>query len=234
MIIKRQILYFHYIICSEEKSLIKKVFLAQKKCPSKYDWVQSLEKSLKILDLNEIEISKMTESRLGKILDEKIKGLQFKELLEEKKNKKKMDGLEYKELKMAPYMRPNFHLSEIDLKILFFKWRTNMLDVRENFKGTEVKHCRLLCGSLETQEHLFLCTKIGATQVNIQDLNCVNLKACRKTLNTLKDNINKRNILFRKCKTKIFNQNKKKKIIVKKKIEKYRILKHKIRDNTKK
>ena len=160
----------------------EKNIFCPKKCPSKKDWYQSIKISLKILELNEVEVAKMSNTRLERILNDKIRDLQFEELIEEKKNKKKMDHLEYKELKIAPYLRANFHLVDIDLKILFFKWRTNMIDVRVNFKGNSIKNCRLSCGSIETQEHLFLCPKIGVVPVDIQKLNFEDLKESKNIL----------------------------------------------------
>ena len=65
--------------------------------------------------------------------------LQFHDLMEEKKNKSKISNLVYEDLKMAQYLSANFIITEKDLNILIFKWRTHMIVVKNNFRGKKKK-----------------------------------------------------------------------------------------------
>merc|ERR1711949_59297 len=67
----------------------------------------------------------------------------------------------YKKLEMEEYLKPGNNLT-IQEKQFIFKARTNMLNVKSNFKiGQSDLNCRHGCNVPENQQHILDCAAIG-------------------------------------------------------------------------
>lgn len=143
----------------------------------------------------------------------KIYILQLEELNEEKCTKTKLLHLTYKTLSTASYFKASSKLPQKDLKILIFKWRTKMLAVKTNYKSKESDDkCRLNCGKIENQDHIFTCNKINESPKYelIGKMNSENLDNLKCASEVLKNNLDRRNELHRKIIFKVNNSKKRK------------------------
>ena len=73
ILMKRRIIYLHYILHQDKKSLLFKVFQAQKSNPVHGDWCLTVEEDIEYLQLNLSldQISDMSETSLKNILNKK-------------------------------------------------------------------------------------------------------------------------------------------------------------------
>ena len=100
-------------------------------------------------------------------MGKKINSSAFEYLKSIQQSHTKVKHIPYKKLNIAPYLTDSrFHIDE---KILLFKLRTSMSDVKGNFKNGLVDISCGLCQENEpqTQEHLLSCTELIN---NCQDL----------------------------------------------------------------
>ena len=110
----------------------------------------------------------MKKTVFKKIVRGKIIEAAFKYLTEKKKQHSKLNYIKYDMLKIQKYLTIEKFTNEN--KILLFKLRTRMVDVKINFKNkysTANLRCRLCHGEDESQEHLLDC--------NVLILNCLEL-----------------------------------------------------------
>ena len=168
-IIKIQVLFYHYILCQEEDTIIFQFLEAQKRHPIKGDWIQGVQKNMKYINLtlSENELKQMNKKHLKVILTRKIyeKSLQYLKDLRQSKGKQ----IKYEKLKMAEYLMPyDFNLS-IEDKRQMFSLKNRMVNIHENFpsKGLD-KMCKAGCDTEETIQHIYMCDKYDYKHIHTE------------------------------------------------------------------
>ena len=160
ILLARRVNFLHYIMNEEESSLLKSFFNAQVKSPVKGDWVLTVERDLKELQINQsfLEIGQTSKIRLKNIICEKIKMKAFNYLSELKENHSKVRKIKHSELKLQPFLASKHSEMTIKEKRFAVAARTRMLELKANFKvGAADTKCRRCEGEEETQEHLLHC-----------------------------------------------------------------------------
>ena len=157
----RRLLYYWDILHKNESELVKKVFYSQKKFAVKNDWVLQIQCDLNEckIDLTETEIFEMSKYSFKKLIKEKIRILAADYLINQKEKHSKSNNLEYSK-EMQVYLR-NESL-KIREKILLFRLRNRLIDVKMNFKRkyNNDLQCRLCKKEEESQIHLTQCEVI--------------------------------------------------------------------------
>ena len=117
-----------------ENTLMKKVFNAQVKSPSKGAWASEVRVILRELKIEKSfeEIKVTPKHELSKIVKLAIKNNSFTYLKAIQKQKQKGRDIRYTKLELQPYMIPreNFNLK---LQRLLFALRTKMNQIKANF-----------------------------------------------------------------------------------------------------
>ena len=134
-VMKRRLIFLHYILNEKDDSLINRVFKAQEKNTSKNDWIVKVIEDMKDLEicltLDQIEDAPIQQ--LNTLIDEAIKEKSFEYLKGEKnKNKEgKVSHIVFKSHSIQEYLKSKD--ASIDLKKFIFILRCRMLDIAGNF-----------------------------------------------------------------------------------------------------
>ena len=194
---KIQILFYHYILNQDEKSLIYQFLQTQIKYQTtKGEWINCLKSSMSSLDiqLSDIELKSMKKPKLNQILNERIRLKSLEYLL--KLRKSKGSELLYKKLEMASYLLPNDSTLTISDKKLFFAIQNRMINIHGNFSSRKLdKFCKAGCNELETMEHIYNC-KILNSNINIipyEQIYYGSLQQQIEIFKIMKTNLEKRN-----------------------------------------
>ena len=104
---QRKILPLKHILTQDKNSLLKKVFIAQLKFPSKGDWTSEVTQILKELNTQKTldEIKDISKNQLSKIVKFAIKKNAFNYLISIHKQKQKGKEIIYKQLSLQPNLR---------------------------------------------------------------------------------------------------------------------------------
>ena len=150
-----------------ENSLMKKVFNAQLKYPSKGDWISEVRIILKELKIEKTfeEIKEMPKNKLTKIVKLSIEKSALTYLINIQKQKQKGKEINYTQLLLQPYMRPR---ENINLKSQreIFALRTKMNHIKANFCSSKyIEKCNK-CNFEMDNSHLFKCTRKNITNIN--------------------------------------------------------------------
>ena len=168
ILMAQRVNFLHYIMNEQESSLLKSFFNAQVESPVKGDWVQTVEKDLKELQINQsfLEIGQTSKIRLKNILREKVKTKAFNYLAEIKETHSKVRTIKHSELKLQSFLASNQGEMTIKEKQFAFAARTRMLDLKTNFKaGAADTTCRRCEREEETQEHLLYCPALSDSSI---------------------------------------------------------------------
>ena len=154
----RRINYFYYLLNRDKNEMINKFFMTQWLNPTRGDWTETLKQDL--LDFGMPEDFQYYKSKSKFIIKNEVKRnskqYALKILSKQKKCHKKMNNLEYKELKTQNYFFINgLKIEEIQN---VFKFRTRMTKIGGNYKGKEgVNKCPLCDEHMDVQEMLINC-----------------------------------------------------------------------------
>ena len=158
----RRLGYYHHIINRNEHELIRKGDEAQKRKPAKDDWVNSIKNDKILLEIDEDDNKYKTikPKKFKSKIKIKIREKTFNYLKEKQMNHSKVKEIKYETFKQQKYMS-NYSFTQNDIDLLF-KLRTNMIDVKMNFKGMYEKYSCDLCQKdvPQTQVHLTQCEAI--------------------------------------------------------------------------
>ena len=107
VIMKRRILFLHYILNQNENSMLYKFFETQRKTKKPKDWICTVQQNLKDLGLEETfqEIRNMKKLTLKRMLNIAITKKACERLLEMKEKHSKLKNLKYSNLKMQNYQK---------------------------------------------------------------------------------------------------------------------------------
>ena len=166
----RRIMFLHYLLQQNEKSLLYSFFQKQHECPSKGDWWLDVQKDLIELKLTTSldEISKISKLSFKSKIKVAIQEAAFEFLKCSKNEKSKLKDLLYDELKIQKYFNSDDLLTSE--KKLLFQLRTRMLNVKENFKNAHLDLVCPLCQTKnDTQQHLLECQIILKDSCSVVD-----------------------------------------------------------------
>jgi hypothetical protein len=169
LIQSRRIGFLKYILDQEESTLVNKVFKAQENDPKQGDWVTSVKKDLRKLNIkftmNEIKnMSKFTFKQITKEACEQAALKNLKMQIKTKGNK-----ISYEQLEMQNYLKADSDLN-LEEKKMTFKIRTEMTDLKMNMKNKHEKYTCVACEikdeiTNETQEHVYICKNINKEEM---------------------------------------------------------------------
>ena len=143
--------------------MIFKFFESQRKNKSSKDWVTTVLKDMKKLNLNMSfeEIGSMKKSMFFNIIKRKTEheAIKYLEKLKEKHSKVKL--LKHPVLKMQEYLMPNDIKMKIEDCQGIFMLRSRVTAVKINQRNRYENHECEVCGLFdETQEHILNCKEI--------------------------------------------------------------------------
>ena len=154
----RRVNFLHYLLKSDENSMLNQFFHTQHKFPIKDDWTLQVSQDLKDLDIPEnfkVIKSKSKES-FKKLVKKKVREFAFNTFIKQKEGHSKLENLEYKELKPQDYLMSK-EISVEQAQILL-KFRTRMAKYGKNYKGTHKTHlCQLCWKHPDSQDKIFEC-----------------------------------------------------------------------------
>ena len=163
LIMKRRILFLHYILNEERTSMLYKFLIAQIRNKKKKDWISQVLDDLKKLELSENleQLKIMKTSTLKTLLNKLIKELAFNELTQKKENHSKVRNIMHTAFEMQNYLKSNTIKTTQEERQEIFRLRCKVTDVKSNFKG---KYDNLECNICEkeeeqTQKHIIECIK---------------------------------------------------------------------------
>ena len=171
VIMKRRLLFLHYLLNLKKDEMLSKVFWKMTKSSLKNDWILKAKENLKELgmDENNFDIIKVKKKKkFKKELRIAIKKRAFNYLIEKikKDDMKKIKNIKYKNLEMQKYLKTGKIYT--NRKKLLFKIRTKMLNVGKNY-GRNVL-CPICLKEEDNQIHLTKCIII-LNSLTIQDSN---------------------------------------------------------------
>ena len=166
IIMSRRLMFLHYIMNEDDKSLVKQVLLAQIEYPVKNDWILTVREDFEELEiaLTLDDIEGLGKDMFKSFIDKKIEKRALDYLNEIKAKHTKVSHILHKELKTQNYLKASGN-NDTKLSKFIFHARTRMLDVKENYRNRYVNertqtNCALGCAELDTQEHLLFCKKL--------------------------------------------------------------------------
>ena len=151
-------MYLFQLLTTDESSLVSQVFQKMVSSPKRGDWVQTVMKDLKDLNikLSFSQIAALKKSRFKKIVIDSIKMACFLSLVKEKESLKKGKELQYTGLETQAYLHPDSGLSIENMrKIYHIRCREPQLKC--NYPSAyKDRNCPYEgCVSEDTQYHLF-------------------------------------------------------------------------------
>ena len=173
LIKKRRLMFLFYILKQDPQSLIYKFFQSQKNHETSKDWVTTIRKDLKELNINMNfdDIQSMKKSEFKKMINQKIE-MKTKNVLNEKKsNHSKVKNLQHNDIGIRKYLKHGQTQILVEERQLIFKLRTQMTNVKMNFRGMyDSFQCEICYEEDESQQHIMECRKLNEiSHENIPD-----------------------------------------------------------------
>ena len=133
--------------------------MQQKKTMYKGDVHQLVLQDMELLDISENELKTMNKLNLKETLKKRVPEVAFQYLINIAETHSKVNHGMYKNLDGMQYFED--HRISAEQAKLLFKFRTRMVNVRNNFRNNYTCSSCPLCGiHQDTQEHLFDCIMI--------------------------------------------------------------------------
>ena len=102
----RRIMYHRDIVSRNDTELVKKIYMAQKENPMKYEWIKLLEKDFELIGetADDSKIKLMKKKKYKKIIKEKVTKAAFESLQAKKNSHSKVKNIIYDKLKPQTYI----------------------------------------------------------------------------------------------------------------------------------
>jgi hypothetical protein len=155
-IMKRKILFLHYIL--QQEKMVYKVFQATRENPLKNDFVQTCESYLKQLDINMTfkELGKLSTWSCKKLVKMKTSEAGFRYLINLKNKQSKISNIQHSDLIIQEYLLDGNKNNE--LAKVIFKARAMCLDIKTHKKWKYKDDICIGCGKKsETVEEFLSC-----------------------------------------------------------------------------
>ena len=138
-------MYLYHILHRSKNELIRKVYEAQKIDTVNDDWVQTVEKDMKELNIDIKDLNNLKKGKFKKKLKGKIVEFSFKYLKNIAKSQSKASLVSYKKLQVQNYLVSSKFSNK--QKMILTGLRTRMIDVKDNFKNKYQSNLNCdLCG----------------------------------------------------------------------------------------
>ena len=150
-------LYSFYILKQDQQSLIYKFFQSQKNHQTSKDWVTTVRKDLKELNMNTNfdEIQLMKKCEFKKMIKQNIEIEAKNDLNAKKLNHSKVRNLQHNNIGMQKYLKHGQTQISVEERQLIFKLRAKVTDVKMNFRGMyEEFQCDICHEENEPQRHI--------------------------------------------------------------------------------
>ena len=131
-------MYLHHILQREDKKLVRRVFDAQKKSPTKGDFVELVTEDLIKIEESEDSIKVLSKGELKKVVKTKMSEIVLLDLQDKQKNHSKIKNIQYKDLKLQEYMAsPQMTNTMVETMVAL---RSSMVrGVKQNFVSSSVR-----------------------------------------------------------------------------------------------
>ena len=159
VIASRRIMYLQHILSRKEKELIKRVYEAQKKSPTKGDFVELVDEDLRLIEETEESIQVLSKQQLKKIVKSKISEVVLVVLKDKQTKHSKIKDIQYTHLKAQEYITSR-HMTNSMVETMSALRSSMLRGVRANFVSSAVRtQCPLQCRDTaeDTQRHLLEC-----------------------------------------------------------------------------
>ena len=157
----RRLLYLHTILNRSEDELTKKIYKAQKECPTKGDFCELVAEDLELIGLDESTLSNLSKTACKKVVKASINEKALAYLHELQKSHTKVSEIKYNKLCTQSYLNsPLF--SDIEARLLF-KIRTGYIECKSNFKHMykdKSTKCSICQKHEDDQKHIVECINI--------------------------------------------------------------------------
>ena len=109
IIMSRRMMFYHYILNEDSKSLIHRFYLVQSRKPVKNDWSLTVKENLKTLKivLEEEQIQKLSIYSFKKLVNSAIRKESLNYLVNLKNSHSKVKHIHYEKLSMQDYLAPS-------------------------------------------------------------------------------------------------------------------------------
>ena len=166
-------MFHHNILSRDHNETIHKIYTKQREEYTKRDWYQLLIKDFDFIgiDMNEDDIKRTSKEDYKNKMLNLIKNAGFKYFMQQKETHKKLDQVEYTELKIQAYLKSRL-LSNKEKKLLYLL-RSRCYDVKYNFKRMHKNdiQCRFGCLTPEDQNHALLeCQPLNTKHKQIKNI----------------------------------------------------------------
>jgi hypothetical protein len=168
---QRKIMFLKHILMQSKNSLIRKVFNAQVKTPSKGDWTSEIRNILKDLKIHHTfeEIESISKKKLSIIVKNAVHKHAFEYLVAIQKQKQKGRSIEYSCFELQPYFRSYENIS-LTTQREIFALRIQMNHIQANFcSSSQVQNCEKCKLALDNY-HLFQCTRKNTNNIKYEDV----------------------------------------------------------------
>ena len=157
----RRLNYLHYLANLNKEEMLYKVFMAQWNYPVKDDWTIKAKQNLEEfgLSLSLEEMRSKSANAFKSLVKTRAKEYTLNFLLDKKDSHKKMDGLEYSDIKLQTYLKdPNISVTEAKN---LYRFRTRSAKFKENMKnGYQSIECPFCFVHPDTQLHSVQCVQV--------------------------------------------------------------------------
>ena len=177
-IMKRKIIFLHYLLQQDKNSMIFKVLQTTRENPVHNDFVKTCEKYLKQLNINLTfeQLGEMSTWSVKKLVKEKTSTAAFKYLLEIKNKQTKISHIQYDDLEMQSYLLDGNR--NIEVSKVIYKARSLTLNIKTQKSWKYKDDLCVGCGvKSETGQEFLTCMGYSEqeilTQPNPLDYNLV-------------------------------------------------------------
>ena len=157
----RRINYLHYLANLKKDEMLYKVFMAQWNYLVKDDWTIKVKQNLEEfgLSLSLEEIRSKSAKSFKRMVKNRAKEYTLNFLLDKKDSHKKLDGLNYSDIKLQTYFKdPDISVAEAKN---LYRFRTRSAKFKENMRsGYQNKDCPLCFIHPDTQVHSMQCIEV--------------------------------------------------------------------------
>ena len=159
---KKRILYFHKVLKSDDKNLVKKVLPEQMKKPKRGDFSEYLKHDLEEVGMDSYSVTSFesfSKNEFKRMVRKKIKEAAFKYLVTEKSKQKKGSIIKYNNLSIQNYLKSSAKIKVFDAKQIFHL-RSDSLDVASNFSKKYLHNNCIInerCKGEDSQSHYYQC-----------------------------------------------------------------------------
>ena len=160
---QRRLMYLHYLLRQNEKSLLFKCFKAQTEEKLQGDWICQVEEDFELLniDMTYDQIRSCTKFTFQKYIKEKNYQIAFQSLMKDKNYQSKCSNIKFERLETQEYLKTSSLTTH--QKKLLFQMRTGTFPVFMNIKFQVKDTLCPCCFSFEdTMEHQLRCQIINS------------------------------------------------------------------------